>query len=313
VPGEAQILGQLKRAFRLSREEHAAGGFLASLVDEALHVAKHIHNETGLGEGKVSIASLAMEEIRRNVGDLSHRCVMSIGAGKMNELLLKQLASHRCRLLIANRSEDKARELAEAYGGRYVKFADIRHRMQEADVLVSCTGATEPIITRRCLADCLARRHEGMLLIDLAVPRDIDPAGANLPGVVLKNIDQLEGAARDGIDRRCEHMGKATDLVNEHVRDYLRAQASAEVNPTIEALYRRVEEIIEEETSEAENKFSTHPDAEEDMDILRRSLRRSLRRFCHHAVDTLRAEAAEGSGGPHAALLRKLFKLEDEG
>lgn len=311
VPGETQIVAQSKQALAIARQAHAAAAGMSSLLDDALAAARCVRRETPIAQGKASIASVAYQAICETFPSLTGRCILAIGGGKMSELLLRLLAKESADLSIANRSVDRAEQLAAACGAKVVGFGELETALGRADVVVTCTASPEPILTADALARAMPSRNgRDILLIDLAIPRDVDPRAGRISGVTLRNLDDMSAVVDRTVARRSEHIEAAWSIVNEHVEQYLRKADIRRVVPTIDALYRRIEETLHEELTEASNKLSTHDDHEEDLDILRRTLHRALRRFCHPAVETLRNEAAHGAGGAHAETLRTLFQLD---
>jgi glutamyl-tRNA reductase len=314
VPGEDQIVAQVKDALDSARQAGSAGARLAELVSTALHVAKHVRTETALGEGKVSIASVAVDRLAEHLGGLAGKRVLCIGAGKVGRLLLRQLCGRNSgEVLVTNRSPEPSAELARVLPVRAEPFDRLADLLVEADAVVTSTGSADPILTAATLRDALvARDGRPLPAIDLAVPRDVDPAAGALAGLTLVNLDDLEATVSRTLRERGEHFHAARAIAAEHVAEFLEAAHIRSVAPTVEALYQRVEQIILDELAEAENKLSTHDDAAEDLTILRRTLRRALRRFCHPATEQLRHEAAAGHGQAHAETLRKLFDLDGE-
>lgn len=311
VPGEDQIVAQIKTAHETARNAGSAGPRLADLVAAALHVAKHIRTDTAFSEGKVSIPSVAVEALADRLGDLRDRTVLCIGAGKVGRLLLAQLRRHRCsRVVLLNRSPDRSTDLDV----ESAPLEDLPGLLETADAVLTSTGSQQPILPAGLLQAAQARRNNRPLLVlDLAVPRDVEPFAANLPGLELLNLDDLDATVQQTLRKRTEHLADAQAITAEHVAEFLASAHIRSVAPTVEALYRRVEQIILDELADAENKFATHDDADEDLAILRRTLRRALRRFCHPATEQLRSEAASGHGQAHAETLRKLFDLDQAG
>ncbi len=313
VPGEPQIVSQIKQALALAQEAQAANSNLAGLVSDALAAARRVRRETPIAQGKSSIASVAFDAVREVFPSLADKRILAVGGGKMSELLLKLLAKEQnVHLLIANRSFARAAELAADVHAQAIPFENIASALAKVDVVITCTASPEPILTAKTLAQVAPHRnHAPLLLMDLAVPRDIEPQAGEIEGVHLLNLDDLSAVVERTVATRSEHLAAAMDMVNEHVEQYMQAADIKLVAPTIDALYRRIEQTLQEELAEASNKLSTHDDHKEDLDILQRTLHRALRRFCHPAVETLRQEAANGGVGLHAETLRKLFQLDD--
>ncbi|MBN1943555.1 MAG: glutamyl-tRNA reductase [Phycisphaerae bacterium] len=313
VPGESQIVSQVKRAMATARSAGAAGAAMTRLLAEALRTARRVRRETPIARGKASVASVAMQAVRDMFPPPAEPSVLTIGGGTMIELFLRLLKKRRTGpIFVANRSFTRAKELAAACEGCPTPFEDLEGALAKIDVVVTCTAAPEPILRADMLRHARRERNGSpMLLVDLAVPRDVEPAAADIPGVRLRNLDDLSDIVARTVERRAEYIDAAAEIVSRHVARYVRTADVRTVAPTIDALYRRIEETLNVELAEAANKLSTHDDQNEDMEILRRTLHRALRRFCHPAVETLRAEAADGAGGAHAETLRILFQLSD--
>jgi glutamyl-tRNA reductase len=313
VPGEGQIVSQVKAALSAAEKAHAAGPQLQSIVTEALHVSKHVRSETGIAAGKVSVASVAVDCIKRVFETLAGKCVLSIGAGKMNEILLRQIRDLQPeRIIVTNRSADRAESLAAASGATAALWEQLPQLLEQADVVVTSTASASPVLTAEMVRAARQGRQDPLLLVDLAVPRDIAAAAAEIENVSLYNVDDLEEIAASALETRRQHLDDARAIVEEHYQRFIDDLNVRAVTPTIEALYRRVDAIIEDELAEATNKLSSHDDMQQDMEILQRSLRRAMRRLCHPAADALRGEAADGTGSAHAEIIRKLFNLKDE-
>ena len=314
VLGETQIVAQLKQAQELALEHLAIAGFLKSVISDALRCAKRIRTETGIGDGKVSIASVALDCIGQFYKDLKGKVVLSIGAGKMNQLILQQIASlNPSEIIVANRTFEKARKIADSAGAKSADLSNIVSLLCDADIVLTSTGSTEPIISADMLRQAQrSRNNRPILLIDIAVPRDIDSNAGELENVYLYNIDDLENVVASSIQARQLHFDQAKDIVDQQIEIYTDQISTREVQPTLEALYNRIENIIEAELIEARNKFSTHDDADEDMEILSRALRRAMRKFCHPATENLKKQAKKGTGSTQADILWSLLDLSNQ-
>ena len=312
VPGEPQIVAQLKAAYAAAIDADAARSLINELVETALHVAKHVRSETGIGKGKASVASAAVDIVAGQLGSLADKCILNVGAGKMNELMLRQLAKLGAgRILVANRSKENARDLARRCSGEVVAFDELPDRLGEADAILTSTAAHSPIITAEMLRRAQkCRDGRVMVIIDIAVPRDVEPCAAQLENIHLYNIDQLDEAVRRTIDWRRDQQSEAMNIVNDHVRELTESLNIRDVAPTIDALYRKMQQIADEELAHARNKLSAHDDAEADEEILRRALHRTIRRILHPAAQGLRNEAGTDAVRAHIAAVRKLFELD---
>ncbi|HTL28034.1 MAG TPA: glutamyl-tRNA reductase, partial [Tepidisphaeraceae bacterium] len=193
VLGETQILGQVRSAYDLSRECEAAGGLLNPLFQRALAVGKEVMTETSLNEGRVSVASVAIDYARKIFDHFNDKTVLSIGAGKIAQLVLQHFTKLAPgKLLVCNRDSNKAQNLAREFNGIAAPFDKLTEQLTAADIVITSTGSTQPIITRRDFESLLKqRRYRPIFLIDLAVPRDVEASVGDLENVYLYNIDDL--------------------------------------------------------------------------------------------------------------------------
>jgi len=314
VPGEDQIVAQVKDAYALAGELGTAGCVLNEIVQAAFHVAKHIRAETGIGAGKVSVASVAIEFVCQIFETLGGKCVLSVGAGKMNEIMLRHLAERGCGdLLVTNRSFDRARVLAQACGGKPVPFEDLTDHLARADVVLTSTASESPILTRRMVESAQQRREwRPLLIVDIAVPRDVAADAGELENVFLYNIDDLDRIVRSTIEMRSRHRQAAEKIIEDHLAEVGERLHVRDVAPTIDALYRAMEKIAAEELQTARNKLAEHDDAEADADILQRALHRTIRRILHPCTRRLRESAGSDAVRAHIAALRELFDLDKQ-
>jgi glutamyl-tRNA reductase len=312
VPGEVQITSQIKHAYAAAVEAGTARAVMNDLFQCALHVAKHARSETEIAAGKVSVASVAVDCVAELFGTLEGRCVLSVGAGRMNELMLKHIARLRPqRLMVTNRSPARAQQLARAHGGEAVAFGRLGEHLGECDVLLTSTAAKEPILTHVMVEAAMKHRpHRPLLIVDIAVPRDVEETVRRLKHVHLYNIDDLKGVIARTMESRGVHQAGAKKIIDLHVQEFMDAFRVRGVAPAIDSLYRRMKDIADEELAEARRKFSTHDDAEQDALILQRALHRTIRRILHPAATNLRRSAATGDARADIAAIRKLFELE---
>jgi len=313
VPGEEQILAQLKEAHRLAEEASAGGGRLSELFQLAFSVAREARTKTRIASGRVSVASVAVGRVREAFADFSDKCVLSVGAGKMNEGMLQGLRRLGAgRMLVANRSPGRAAEVAGRCGGEVLPLAALAEGLIQADVVVCSTGATEPIVTFSRTQAAMARRPDRpMLIIDIAVPRDVSPEVGELPGVSLYNIDDLKTVVEKNIRLRTADIDACRKIIDAEVDAYLHRLHVREVVPTVESLYRQMRRLADEELSAAAHKLTGRP--ERDQQIIRRAVHRALRRILHTPIASLRAGAGGEAARQRAAALRKLFNLPEKG
>ncbi|MFW6061937.1 MAG: glutamyl-tRNA reductase, partial [Planctomycetota bacterium] len=275
VPGEVQIVAQVKEAYQQAIDAGTAGATLNELLPSALRVSKQIRSETDIASGKLSVASVAVSCVTDLFPSVADRCVLVIGAGKMGELMLRHLAQLQPgRILVTNRSRHAARELARRCGGTPVDFPDLHRGLLEADIVLTYTAADGPVLTKPAIEKIQHQRQDRpLLLIDTAVPRDVAPAAGRCPGVVLYNVDDLDRIVRQNLAARQQEQPVARSIIERHVGELMESFNVRAVAPTIDALYAQMEQIAGEELADARNKFSTHADSAEDLRILQRTLR----------------------------------------
>jgi glutamyl-tRNA reductase len=218
VIGETEITGQIKQAYQAAQEARLTGRLTNRLFQTALQTAKEIRTQTGIGRGSTSVGSVAVELAERIFDrDLSEKTVMIVGAGKMGEACVRHLAKKAARaVLVTNRSFERAMNLANEFGGRAVAFDEMLTAMQEADIVVSSTGCPHTILNRADLAAIMpARRNRPLFLVDIAVPRDIDPDVQELPNVYLYNVDHLEAIVRENVRLRENELSRCREIIAE--------------------------------------------------------------------------------------------------
>ncbi|HEX9046015.1 MAG TPA: glutamyl-tRNA reductase [Verrucomicrobiae bacterium] len=224
VIGETEITGQVKNAYQAAKDAGLVGKKMNRLFQTALSVVKAIRTNTGIGRGATSVGSVAVE-LAEKVFDtnLSDKTVMILGAGKMGEACVKHLAKRGARtVLVANRSPERAEKLAAEFGGRAVRIEDSAAAMTEADILVSSTGSPDIVLRREDIEKILpARGNRPLVLVDIAVPRDIDPAVAGLANVFLYDIDDLEAVVRENTRNREQELALCHEIIAEHAAELM--------------------------------------------------------------------------------------------
>jgi glutamyl-tRNA reductase len=230
VLGETEILGQLKLAYELARQHQHTGARLNKAFQRAFHVAKHIRTHTNIQRGSVSVASVAVELAEKIFSSLAEREVLVIGAGEMSEKTARALLSRGARsIIVASRSHERAQVLAKEFGGRAVQFDDWAAEFEKIDIAISSTSAPHHILDRAKLEPLMkARRHRPLLLIDIAVPRDIAPEVNFLENVYLYNIDDLQAIADDYLKQRKEEITHCEEIIAEKVKPLLEIKSSAD-------------------------------------------------------------------------------------
>jgi glutamyl-tRNA reductase len=245
VIGEPQILGQIKEAFSVARASGTIGSQLEHLLQSTFAAAKRVRTETAIGSHSVSVASVAVELARKIFGSLQGRVIFLVGAGKMSELAARHLVQQGAgTILVTNRTEERARQLAEPFRGRVVPFSKLYEVASEADIVISSTGAPHPIFSREHgQAFMHRRRNRPMFFIDIAVPRDVEPAVNQIEGIFVYDVDDLQKVAAAHIAQRTEQASDAEALVAAEVERFHQRRRAVNVAPAIVSLQRQAEEI----------------------------------------------------------------------
>jgi glutamyl-tRNA reductase len=249
VIGEQQILGQVGEALEIATAANTARRNLIGLFQHALAAGKRARTETAISEGAFSVGRIAVELARSLFTDLAGHAVLILGAGKMSELSARHLAAHGAApLFVANRTPDHARVLADKLGAEVVAFTDLAVKLVEVDILISSTGAPHLVLHRDVITQAMAQRDgRPLFMIDIAVPRDIDPDAAEIPGVYLYNIDDLDTVAESVSRQRQEEIPRVEAIVSEEVERWRHRQAGLEAAPVISALRDSCERLRRDE------------------------------------------------------------------
>jgi len=245
VVGEPQILGQIKDAYHQATNEKTSGVILNRLMHKAFHVAKRVRTETGVSDAAVSISYAAVELAKKIFYDLSEKTILLIGAGEMAELAARHLMSHGvASITVANRTFERAVEMAESFNGSPVSFEEIESQLLEVDIVITSTASTEFVINHDQVKNSLKkRRNRPLFFIDIAVPRDVEPKVNDLGNVYLYDIDDLKGIVEINIAQRQQEALKAERIVEEEVIKFERWLKTLEVVPTIVSLREKAEAI----------------------------------------------------------------------
>ena len=312
ILGEAEIQGQVKRAHELALVEGASGPILNRLFRGAIAAAGRARNETGISEKGVSVASVAVSETRRTLGDLANRQALVVGAGDTAELVARSLASSGTEcVFVANRHFDRAMELAERFGGEAARVADLPERLAEPDVVVSATNSPHHLIDSELLEPVLASRDgRPLLLVDLAVPRDIEPGVRELPGVTVLDIEDLQRVVERNAATRAVEAAKAERILNAELDLFERWVDSLEVLPAVVALRERADEIVRRVLAENQDRWMNLSDA--DRDRVEKVTRAVAQRMLHEP--TLKLKEMAGTEAAYEAVntIRELFGLDVE-
>jgi glutamyl-tRNA reductase len=310
IVGEAEIQGQVKRAYELALVEGATGPVLNRLFRGALTAGKRVRHETRIGEGGISVPSAAVELATRTLGDLSDRRVLLIGAGETAELTARALAARGVdAVFVANRRYDRAIGLAQRFGGEAIRFDDLPRELERADIVVSSTNSPHHIVEREELElVASARGHRPLLLIDLAVPRDIDPTCREVDGVVLHDVDDVQSIADRNASGRESESRRAEQLVAAELSRFESWIGSLEVLPTVASLRARADEIVRRVLAENEGRFSSLTD--EDRRRVEAMARAVASRILHEPTLRLKRAGEESDAYQQVAALRELFGLD---
>ncbi|NWF76353.1 MAG: glutamyl-tRNA reductase [Nitrospirae bacterium] len=257
VIGEPQILGQLKDAFEIALEKKTTGILLNKLMKKAISVAKRVRTETRIAENAVSISFAAVELAKKIFTDLSKKIFMLLGAGEMAELAAKHLITTGVKeVLVSNRTYERACDLANELKGRAVKFEEFINEMLRTDIVICSTGAPNYILTKSQMQKVMKeRKQKQVFIIDISVPRNIDPEINKIDNVYLYNIDDLQEVVDTNLFERKKEAEKAERIVDEEVETFLKWQLSLDSVPTIKALREKAEEIKKEELIKLLNKL----------------------------------------------------------
>jgi glutamyl-tRNA reductase len=293
VVGEAQILGQVKEAFAVARASGTVGSELDHLLQGAFSAAKRVRTETEIGSNSVSIASVGVELARKIFGSLQGRSVFLVGAGKMSELAARHLVQQGAgTILVTNRTTERARQLAEPFHGRVIPFDQLHDAAAEADIIISSTSAPHAIFTREHGQQYLhKRRNRPMFFIDLAVPRDVDPAMNKLEGIFVYDIDDLQQVAASHIAERSREASDAEALVASEVERFEQRQRTVNAAPAIISLQRQAEEIRQNELKRMHARLGVLTD--EQLAAVEALTRGLVNKFLHPPMQALKQAARD--------------------
>jgi glutamyl-tRNA reductase len=312
IIGEAEVQGQVKRAYELALVEGATGPVLNRLFRAALAAGKRARTETGISERALSVSSVAVELAQRTLGELENRRVLVVGAGETAELTAKALATKGVEaIFIANRHYDRAIGLAERFHGSAVRFEDLPDELAEADIVVASTSSPHHVIEPDALAEVMAARSQRPLfLIDLAVPRDIHPGSRDVLGASLYDMDDLQALVERNVSGREAEAKRAEQILRAELRRFDRWLSSQDVHATVAALRGRADEIVERVLAENAGRWEGMTEA--DRERLAAAARAIASRLLHEP--TLRLKRATGDGDDEGyaklAALRELFGLD---
>jgi glutamyl-tRNA reductase len=311
VVGEPQILGQLKAAYAAAKDSGAVCGWLEGLLTRAFSVAKRVRSETGIGQMAVSVSYAAVELARKIFGSLANRTVMIAGAGKMSELAARHLrSSGASHVFVTNRTHERAIEMAALFQGTPVEYTRFVAMLPEVDILIASSGAPHYILHKDEMQRVIAaRRNRPVFLIDIAVPRNIEPSVNEIDNVFLYDIDDLQEVVNANLRERLKAAERAESLVAEEVERTMARLKVAEVTPTIVGLQEQLEQIRAGEIEKARRKYGPFtPEQEQAIEALTRGI---VNKIAHGPISEIRNHAGHPEGAHVVAAIRKAFHLQD--
>jgi glutamyl-tRNA reductase len=308
IVGEAEIQGQVKRAYDAALDRETTGALTNHLFKAALATGKRVRTETAIGERQMSLPSVAATLARETLGDLNGREVVIVGTGESAELAARALAPHVFHLrIVAGRRRDRALSLAKRFGGESISFDEFPEVLPTADVLVSATSSPHLLIEAADLAELIGERRERpLIMIDLAVPRDIDPECGTLPGISLHDIDDLAAVVRRNRRVRQSEASKAEGIIEEEIQGFATWLGSLEVLPTVAALRVRAQEIAAQVVAENAGRWDSA--SERDLERVEAMSRAIVNRLLHHPTLRMK-ELLDDRVHARMALVRDLFGL----
>ncbi|MCB9599212.1 MAG: glutamyl-tRNA reductase [Sandaracinus sp.] len=310
VVGEPQILGQFKEAFETANETGTVGTLLGRCFTRAFAVAKRVRSETGIAEGTVSVSSIATSLAKKIFGELEGRRVLLLGAGEMGEAAGKSLAGSGSRLIVVNRSPEKAVTLARELGGSAIGYEQLAAELVSVDVVICSTSSPSFVLTQDLMKGVVkARRHRPLFVIDIAVPRDVDPRVGNLENVFLYDVDDLQKVAQENLDARRKSAEAAERIVEIEVGEFEVWRRSLELTPTIVAMRQRFEETLRAELERTLPRLGGLDDKQ--RQTLERMTTAMANKLLHGPLTTLKGAAGEPEGAALIAAARALFELDE--
>lgn len=317
IVGEPQIQGQVRDAYAVARETAASSGpvvgtALNRVFQTALSVGGKVRSQTEIGLGAASVSSAAVELAKKIFGSLKDRQALVLGAGEMSEVTLECLRAEGVRsIIVANRTFDRACELAERWGGKAVRFDHFGSSLPKVDIVICSTAAPYPVLTVERFRSALpGGASRPLCIIDIAIPRDVEPAVGDEDNVFLYNVDDLQQIVGDNLDRRRSSLPKAESIIAEGVEEFWSWYSALAVVPTIRQLRERGEAMRQEEVARALRRLShLRGEDQEAIDALTRAL---LNKLLHSPSVRLREAAGNGRGTAVIDSLRYLFELDEE-
>jgi len=311
VLGEPQILGQVTAAYSVARQHAAAGGVLSRLFQQAIHAGKRARTETAISHNPASIASVAVKKIARIVADISTAKTVILGAGEMAELAVEALRKRGAqRIWVLNRTLERAQALADRWEATAATLEGLPEILSDTDILITSTGAPHQIIYPSLVEPVMERRPaQPLVIMDIAVPRDVDDQVNAIQGVSLFDMDTLSSELQDSLNKRAREIPLVEGIIAAEERIFLKYLRSLEVAPLIKELRRRADQIRRSELQKTIRRMPDLSPAElERIDAMTQAI---VKKILHHPTIRLQAEAGGPSAANFANIARGLFGLED--
>ncbi len=313
VVGESQILGQVREAFRAAQEEGAVGPVLSTLFGQAIKVGRRARRETAIGAGPTSTLEVGLRVAERQLGSLAGRRVLVVGAGKMGRLAGRGArAAGVAEVVVANRTAANGATLARELGGRHVPLDRVGDELAAADLVIASTAAMTPTITAEAVAAAVARRaapRQPLVVLDLGVPRDVDPEVRSLPGAFLADLDGLRAVLETEDEGRLAEIERVRRLIGEESAAFMTWQREVRLSPTIRALRAKAEEARRRELARAESRLAGLSESE--RAAVEAVTRRLVNKLLHEPVVRGKALAAGPDGDLYARMLQELYAPDE--
>jgi glutamyl-tRNA reductase len=312
IVGEPQILGQVKEAFAVAADRRSAGPLLNKLFTGSFAVGKRVRTETAVGEGAVSVSFAAVQLARKIFGKLAGRRVLVIGAGEMGKLTAQHLQAQGVHeIVITSRTFPHAEALAREVGGRAAPWNELMNVLAPADIVITATGSQQPILDRAHVELVMGRgRRDPLFIIDIAIPRDVDPSAAEIEQVFLYNVDDLQAVVQENLSRRTSEIQRAEAIVAEEVARFMAWHRSRGAIPTVVALRQRFEAVRRAELQRLEGKLAgLPPEARARVDEVTRLI---MEKLLLEPTEQLKALPDEETQAAYTEALNRLFSLRDQ-
>ncbi|MCG8608126.1 glutamyl-tRNA reductase, partial [bacterium] len=310
VIGENQIQRQVKQAFESAQQFGTTGPLLSTLFQNALAVGKRVRRETAIGKNALSISGAAVNLVQRFCPHIANAKILVIGVGEMGLVAIKNLFNLGARnITIINRTEEHLRTISNEFKVRKCGFDRLQTCLTEADAVLTCTGAPHTVLATETIKPILkSRTGRPLLIVDIAVPRDVDPEVAKLEAVDLYNIDQLKIRIEVNLEKRCSEIDRVRDIINEELGHFFAWLQSLKAKPIIKKLRKKAEDIRKQEFQRALRRLDMHL-SEDEVQVVNDLSRRIVNKILHQPLTRLREEASAGNGDLYTAAVQDLFDL----